>query len=421
MLIISLDAVGDDEFERLLEYPAFSAVASQAAIYRGLPAIPVSNTYPVHTSIVTGVVPGVHGLISNTERFPKKNPVWNDREDMIRVKTIWQAAARRGINTAAVFWPVTAHSPTVRYNIPEVLPRPGKSQVAASLRAGSKLLQLNMVLRHRKLLSGIGQPNRDNFAAACMADILRENDPGLALIHFTAYDSFCHEYGKGSEELKPALESLDNNLSLLLEAAGDERDVIIFTDHSQVNVHNVLEPNEVLVNEGLLGREDDEYIPGGYGCYIECCGGSAFFHAGSLPKERVIDIKSIIEHSEGFRRFFSDDEMKNSGYGDTAFGFCAQHGSSYVAFKPGHNAEHGYPPDTPDYKVFYMARLTGAPQGVGGSEAKQGNATPVDASQADAIKTIVAPDGVTQTGSLLDIAPLVAKRLNLELTHLAHK
>ena len=386
MLIISYDAIGDSEFESLMEYPAFSAFSRQAAVFRNVRTLHVSNTYPVHTSVVTGVMPNIHGIIANTEPFPAKYPVWNIDETRIRAKTLWQAAAERGIDTAAVFWPVTAFSKTVRYNIPEVLSRPGKSQILTSLKAGSKLLQLKMFLRHRNILEGINRPALDNFATACMADILRERKPGLALIHLTAYDSLCHQYGRKSDSLKHAYDSLDRNLAMLLEAAGDNRDVILFSDHSQINLHTDLEPNNILADMGLITREDDVYIPGESGCYFECCGGSAFFRAGSLSGSRVEELRGSIEGSAGFRRYLTRGEVIESGYEDAAFGFCAEAGYSYVAFPHGHKADHGYPADMPDYSVFYMAR-----------------------------GTYLTPGSVTNGGSLLDIAPLAAKSLGLSL------
>jgi len=288
-----------------------------------------------------------------------------------------------------VFWPVTAYSKTIRYNIPEVLSQPGENQIITSLKAGGKWLQFKMLLRHRKLLSGIGQPSRDNFATACMADIIREKKPGLALMHLTAYDSLCHEYGKGNPALQTVVESLDRNLAILLNAAGDDEDVIILTDHSQINVHTTLEPNNILVERGLLGREGDVFIPGETGCFIECCGGSAFFHAGSLPAISLDELREALAQSEGFGRFLSDEEMSGSGYGDVAFGFSALPGYDYAAVGPGHKAQHGYPVDTPDYSVFYMAKGFGLEHGC-----------------------------VTQGGSLLDIAPLAAKRLGVELPQL---
>lgn len=384
MLIISFDAVGSNELEHLMKYPAFSAFSKQAAVFHNVPSLHVSNTYPIHTSVATGVVPGIHGLISNTEPFPVPHPVWNSSEAGIKVKTIWQAAAEHGIDTAAVLWPVTAFSKTIRYHIPEILARPGKSQILTSLRAGSKWLQLKMFLRHGKRLDGTKQPALDSFSTACMTDILREYKPGLAMIHLTAYDTLCHLYGKGSPELKIAYESLDHHLALLLEAAGEQEDVILFSDHSQINVHTVLDPNAALVSAGYLRRDKNsgQYLPGESQCFIECCGGSAFFHPGSLSPCHIGKVRQMIEQSEGFRRFLHPEELLTGGQGKVAFGFCAKAGYDYSAScAPKEKANHGYPLDMPDYTVFYMVR----------GDCPPGN--------------------FTGEGSLLDIAPLAARHL----------
>ena len=386
MLIISFDAVGDDEFETLTRYPAFSAFARQSAVSRGVSSVFLSNTYPVHVSVATGVLPGGHGAISNTEPFPAKHPYWLYREDGIRAKTIWQAAAEQGMDTAAVFWPVTAYSKTIRYNVPEVAARPGKSQLLTSLRAGSKRLQLKLFLRHRALLDGLRQPALDSFATACMADILREHNPGLAMIHLTAYDSICHDHGKGDAAIETAFASLDGNLAILLEAAGGDRDVVVFSDHSQINVHTTLDPNDALVDAGLLERDGEAYLPGENGCFIECCGGSAFFHQGGLSAREMDVVREELCGSEGFRRFLTDREMRECGREDVAFGFCAEAGHCYEAFGSGHKANHGYPLDMPDYQVFYMIRGAGVEAGE-----------------------------VSRGGDLTEVTRLAARRLGLDM------
>ena len=378
MLIISFDSIGDSEYERLLKYPAFSAFSKQALVYRDVSTVFISNTYPVHTSVATGVLPYLHGITSNTEPFPSHNPVWNSDERMIRVKTIWQHASEKGIKTAAVLWPVTGFSKTINYNIPEVRPRPGKSQLGASLKAGSTILQIIMFLRYGKIMKGYGQPDLDNFTTACMTDILRKKKPGLALVHLTAYDAICHENGKDSSALDAACEALDKNLSALLEAA-DDHDVILFSDHGQINVQRTVDPNIMLVEENLIQKTDIGYLPGKFDCFFECCGGSAFFHAGNLSTEKIDKLRSLAGKSEGFCRFLTGDEMRETGRDYAAFGFCAEAGFCYEIYGMEKKGNHGYPLDMPDYKVFYMVRGCGL------------------------------EPGTVTGGSLLDIAPLVIK------------
>ena len=385
MLVISFDAVGDRELNILAQYPAVSAFMKNATIHRDVSSIFVTNTYPIHTSIATGVLPNVHGITANTKPFPDEYPIWSQDERDIRLKTIWQAAFEKGIETAAVLWPVTGYSKTIRYNIPEIHKRPNEHQLVANLKSGSKLLQIQMLLRHGKFLKSASQPNLDDFATHCLVDIIKKHNPGLALIHLFAYDALCHKYGKGSSELEFVFKSLDRNLALLLDAVGKDRDVLIFSDHSQINVHTSVNLNKMLVKMGLLTWDGTKFLPGDSGCFIECCGGSAFFHAGSLTIPSIKEIRNKISKTEGFRRFLTAQEMRDSGQ-TAVFGFCAQDGYCYETFPTGHKATHGYPLDMPDYNVFYMIRGAG-----------------------------FLPGKVNYGGSILDITPIIANSLGLKL------
>ena len=385
MLIISFDAVGYKELETLNKYPTISRFIKSATLYRDVPSVFVTNTYPIHTSIATGVTPDVHGISSNFEPFPKQNPVWSEDERQIRSQTIWQAAHKKGIKTAAVLWPVTGFSKTIKYNIPEIHKRPNQSQIIANLKAGSKLLQMLMFLRYGKLLNGTKQPNLDDFSTSCMVDILENKNPGLAFVHLTAYDELCHIYGRNSPELDIAYKSLDKNLKRLLASIDNDRDVIIFSDHAQLNVHTSINLNKMLVKMGLLSWDGEKFLPGENGCYIENCGGVAFFHAGSLSVSAVKEMQNKISKSEGFNRFLTHDEMQNAGQ-TSAFGFCALEGFCYESFSKQHKATHGYPLDMPDYSVFYMIRGKG-----------------------------FTPGKVIGGGNILDITNLISQRLGLSL------
>ncbi|MDR0400712.1 MAG: ectonucleotide pyrophosphatase/phosphodiesterase, partial [Treponema sp.] len=354
LLVVSFDAVGDRVFDRVAAMPNTAAFLRSAALVRDVSSIFLTNTYPIHASVVTGLPQAEHGLISNTSAFPERYPEWHYRASLIRKKTLWQAAAEQGLSVAAVLWPATGGAAEIKWNIPEMVPRPGDNQLFLNLKNGSKLTQLRLWLRYRHLLEGIAQPARDRFAAACMADILHRG-PGLALMHFTAYDGLCHQHGEDFDILDKALAVMDEGLGKLLEAAGEETPVILFSDHAQLPVEHTVLPNERLVDMGLLLRDEaGAYRPGESGCFIECCGGAAFLHPGKL--QNIEPLRRKLEESPGFNRWLSAEEMRACDRGELPAGFCPLPGYQYEAWNSGEKGQHGYPADYEDYKVFYAVR-----------------------------------------------------------------
>ncbi|MDR2657132.1 MAG: ectonucleotide pyrophosphatase/phosphodiesterase [Oscillospiraceae bacterium] len=382
LLIVSFDAVASSEWESMsARYANIAAFSRTASATLGVQSVFPSNTYPVHCSVATGVHPCDHGVSSNTRPFPTRYPRWITDASAIHTRTLWQAASEAGLTVAAVLWPCTGGSPHIRWNIPEIHIRPGESQIAANLRSGSKLLQTRMILRYGKLRSGVAQPALDRFVTACSADILRRNHPDLTLVHLSCYDALRHKNPGGSSQLDEAYASLDENLGALLSVIDNDTAVIIFSDHAQLDVHTVLTPNDLLVSMNLLNADAAGYTPGAHHCYIECCGGSAFFHPGSLTRTNTTSVLEAIAASEGFNRLLTDDEMHVSGHSDLPFGFSAKPGYCYNNMKSDSESvlkgNHGYPLDAAGYDVFYAVRGAGFTPG----ETKRG-------------------------GSLLDIAPL---------------
>jgi len=154
-------------------------------------------------------------------------------------------------------------------------------------------------------------------------------------------------------------------------------------------------------------------------------------------------MRVTIRQSEGFRRFLTAAEMHEAGRDSTAFGFCAKEGYCYSPHASDDKGNHGYPLDMPDYTVFYAVRGCGlgdttAPGGdavsagntdnggagaVGGSAASNSSIGAYSAGQGGkpAAGVDTTPGGninssaVVQGGSLLDITPIVVKRLGLSL------
>jgi hypothetical protein len=313
-------------------------------------------------------------VISNTEPFPVENPRWTTEASIFKVKPLWQTAAEAGLKVAAILWPVTCGSSHIRYNIPEVHIRPGENQIIANLKAGSKLLQLQMLHRYSSRLKGENQPELDDFITSCAVDILTRKKPDLTFVHLICYDAFSHIHGPYSDELDPAYEALDKNLGRLLDAAGDDRPVIVLSDHACLPVHTCLNPNDMIKDMGLSGK-----------CFFECCGGSAFFYPDKLPENATIEIQERIAASKGFSRFLTESEMRESGRGDLPFGYGLKEGYLADHLPCDHKGTHGYPSDMPWYRVFYAVRGKG-----------------------------FTPGRVNTGGSILDIANIAKRMLGLK-------
>lgn len=339
LCLISFDAVGSDEVPNLLMYPNFSRLAGSGRVFTDLKTVFVSNTNPIHASVATGCVPAEHGLISNTKVQPeKRHPDWNFDSRLLKKQTLWQFAAERGLRTAAILWPVTGYAKGIRWNIPESIAPEGESQVITNMKTGSILIQLRCVLKYRGLMDGVRQPALDRFSTACACDILRRHQPGLTLLHFTAYDSICHEFGRKAPETMAMLKELDDNLGKVMAAAGDDTTFIIFSDHSQLNVHTAYDPN-TLVGDPARG-------------YFQNADGSSFFLPGTMSAEEIAALKQQVLAYEGTNRELTDAEMAESGYaGKAAFGIAAKPGW-YFHSGAAEKATHGYPTDYENYRVF---------------------------------------------------------------------
>ena len=327
LIVISFDGVSDTEFKKMAalpeKYPNIASFKTDAIYHSSVSTTFVSNTYPIHTSIITGNFPSEHGIISNTVSIKNNADIWAQEAERIKSKTIFQAAYEKGLKVGAISWPVTCGA-KIKWNMPEVHIRPGQNRIIQHMRHGSIFFQLNMMRKFGHKLDGLAVPQLDDFLSAAASDLLRSKKPDLLLVHLLSYDTMRHKTGL-APQLDIARASLDESLGRLLEAAPKDAGIIIFSDHAHLDViHNVNLAE-------IYGKK-----------LYEQCGGCAFF-------TQPID---GIEAQPWFGRFLRQDEMENSGYEKLAsYGVAAKMG--YSLGRGEYAANHGYPTDYPNYQVFF--------------------------------------------------------------------
>ena len=125
VVLISIDGLAAYELDYDdVELPNLRELIKNGVWAKSSETIFPSVTHPSHTTLVTGVVPKVHGVIGNRlvnretgERFHITNRL---HSESVRVPTIFDAAKDKGLVTAAFFWPESRDDSAVDYNIPEV-------------------------------------------------------------------------------------------------------------------------------------------------------------------------------------------------------------------------------------------------------------------------------------------------------------
>jgi predicted AlkP superfamily pyrophosphatase or phosphodiesterase len=263
VVLISIDGLRPDYYipspTRRTTTPALDALRDAGSWAEGVVGQFPSLTYPSHTSIITGVRPATHGIVQNTKFDPNGAGGWYFESSAIKVPTLWDAARKAGLKTAAISWPVSVGAP-IDYLLPETNQTPSDSTWLDLMRKQSTPGLVDEVVER---LGGF-EPDanrdyvqRDRFSTAAAQVILEKYRPNLLLIHLVEADGAQHRYGPNSPEAIAAIGRIDASIGKIVEAiktAGiaDRTTVIITGDHGFYRVHSAFQPNVVLREAGLL-------------------------------------------------------------------------------------------------------------------------------------------------------------------------
>ncbi len=219
VILISLDGWRWDYINHA-NVPNIRALAARGVRSEGLiPSYP-SVTFPNHYTVVTGLVPDRHGIVSNSmvdrtigpERFTMqsqtaKDPRWWGGEP------IWTTAIKQGQKSASMFWPGSeAIFPTYWK------PYDGK---------------VPNVDRVQQVLTWLKLPDSER--------------PSFITLYFSDVDTAGHSYGPDSPELLAATKHLDDVLGVLIEGISsigfaDRTTIILVSDHgmAQTSGHRLI-------------------------------------------------------------------------------------------------------------------------------------------------------------------------------------
>ncbi|TCD08272.1 alkaline phosphatase family protein [Pedobacter frigidisoli] len=369
-----------------------------------------SVTYPSHTTIVSGVLPAKHGIYYNTPVEPLGvSGKWFWYYKDIKVPTIWTAAKDAGLITAGVSWPVTVGAP-IDYNLPEyvILPK-DKSEKKDEIKA--MLLESNPKSLFQEVQNlAVGQfveygatidfYTSDQNKSRMAAYILKRYKPSFLALHIALLDHFEHEQGRDGDKVRSALVGVDVAIKTIMDAAevagiSKNTTFIITGDHGFVDIHTQFKPNVLLAKLGLY----DDAKKTEWKAYFQQSGGSAFLHLKD-PKDKA-GLEKINQGLKqlplGIQRMYhvldKEEIAKAQGDPTASIALAANQGFSFGASATGEmlaavsGGTHGYlPTDFKEIQTGFVAF---------GKGIKAGTVIPLMGQE--------------------DIAPLIAKLLNLNL------
>lgn len=274
VLMISVDGMKPEYVTeadaRGLRIPFLRSLMADGTYADGVDGVWPSNTYPSHTTLLTGVWPAEHGVYNNLEFDPTRQfaDAWFWYAAQIRVPTLWQAARRAGLSTASVGWPVSVGATDVDVLIPEYwrILRPTEDLnpsdrylIAALSRPAGMLAQMQKSLG--PYLNGNDTSrSADETKTRFALDILRQRKPAFMTIHLSSLDDAEHGHGPFSAAANEDLEAIDAMLSRLVAAsrANDpEAIALIVSDHGFVSLTHRVHLYIPFVQAGLVDTTVD--------------------------------------------------------------------------------------------------------------------------------------------------------------------
>lgn len=382
VLLISIDGLRPAELARKpadAPLPNLRRVRAEGAHASGVRGVMPTLTYPSHATLLTGVAPARHGILSNLTFDPslKNAQGWYWYASDVRVPTLWDAARKAGLATANVHWP-TSVGAAIDANLPQIW-RTGMPDDRKLLRAlATPGLVDELEAAAGPYADGIdesiaGDETRARHAIA----LIERKQPQFMTAYFTAFDHEQHERGPDSAEGDAVLARIDAIVGRLVDAARkvDPGTVVaVVSDHGFARVSVDVNLVDAFAKAGLM-RFDAAGNVVAWDAAPWIAGGSADVvlrdGADAALRERVRGLLASLANdaANGIARVIERDAIATAGANPQA--------DFHVDFKPGFETSpdpkaplltpsrrrgmHGYDPALPEMRASFLIAGKGVP------------------------------------------------------------
>ncbi len=356
-----------------LPMPTLRALAASGAVAKSMQPINPTVTWPNHTTIITGVDASVHRVLANglivfpaDGSAPQIKP-WVPKEDLVHARTLYDAAAEKGLITGQVDWVAISDAKHVTWEFGE------KPDVAGPV--ARDLIAQGIITRQEiEHFDEKSSPARhDEIWTDAAVDILEKHTPNLMLFHLLETDSIQHMYGPLTPAAYASYAYADSLLARVVDAvrtidALDRTTFIVTADHGFATYTHTIAPNAALVQQGLLHKERDKYVGK---VWVKAEGGAAHVFVRD-PQERaalVPKLKRYFASLPDVEHVYTNVEARSIGipsdadtdqapqlYLTAAIGYAfTDDVDGAISRNTPRGGQHGYRSTEPDMQAIFVA------------------------------------------------------------------
>ena len=358
-----------------INIPHLRRFMDEGSAARGVQGVLPTVTYPSHATLLTGTAPARHGIVSNTSFDPLQinQSGWFWYGSDFKRDTLWDAAAKVGLSTANVHWPVSVAVRSIRWNLPQIW-RTGHEDDAKLLNAlATPKLLSQLRANGPAYAAGIDESiDADENRAQFAVNLIGKHQPEFMTVYLTALDHEQHLEGPASPAAYKVLERIDVLIGKLVAAqmeAHPDAIIAIASDHGFAALDTEVNLFRAFIDAGLITLDDNNKVMSWRAMPWPSGGSAAIILAdaadpkleqqvasllGELKKNPELKIDRILTQSEIQAKGGNPDAKFYIGFklGAAAGGFKG--GNAPLVTKASYRGTHGYFADEPAMRSAFM-------------------------------------------------------------------
>jgi predicted AlkP superfamily pyrophosphatase or phosphodiesterase len=353
--------------------PTLRSLAASGAVATGMKPINPTVTWPNHTAIISGVDASQHWVMANglivlpaDGSAPQVEP-WVDKEKLVHARTLYEAAAEKGLTTGQVDWVAIYGAKGVQWQFGE---KPDIHEAIPQELIAQKIVTREQVEQFGENSSAAW---RDEVWTDAAVDIIEKHVPDLLLLHLLQTDSIQHQYGPLTPAAYAAYAYADHCLARVVEAARtagtlDRTTFFILSDHGFATYTHTISPNVALVEQGILHKQGETYKGN---VWVKAEGGAAelFIRDTSRRASLLPKLKAYFTSVPGIEHVYTKEEYWALGIPTEAetdqapqlylvaasgYAFSDETNGSLEPTGPP-RGQHGYLNTLPDMQALFVA------------------------------------------------------------------